>query len=112
MLRALILSAAATAVVSDSTPITVINDYDDDLFRFSFGNPGHCVGEKPKCGDVDSIKKGVNQTFMLAPGANYLSIGGGIKTTKDGSVCHTFLSDDNFCQGELHGARCCRANWS
>ena len=40
---------------------------------------------------------GSNQTFALAPGANYLSIGGGIKTTHDGSVCHTWLSDDNFC---------------
>ena len=66
-LRILLL---AVGIAADSTPITVINNYDDDLFRFSFGNPGHCVGEKPECGDVDSIKKGVNQTFVLAPGAN------------------------------------------
>lgn len=102
----------------DSAPLTIVNEYDDDLFRFSFGAPGHCVGEQPKCGDVGSIKKGVNTTFALAPGANYLSVGGGIKTTKDGSVCHTWLSDDNFCSiydgsvdgdcSRLSGATCTR----
>jgi len=75
----------------------VTNGYDDDLYRFSFGAPGHCVGETPKCGDVGAVKKGVTQHFDLAPGSNYLSVGGGIKTTKDGSVCHTWLSDNTFC---------------
>jgi len=82
----------------DSSPIRIVNRYDDTVFRFSFGDPGHCVGEAPKCGDVDSVPMNASQTFSLSTGADYLSVGGGIKTTKDGSVCHTWLSDDSFCQ--------------
>ena len=82
---------------ADSTPISVTNMYDDDLFRFSFGAPGHCVGEQPRCGSVGVLNKSATQTFVLAPGANYLSVGGGVKTIRDGSVCHTWLSDDHFC---------------
>ena len=91
------LVCLAAIPLANSQPMVVVNKYDDDLFRFSFGDPGHCVGEAPKCGDVDVIKKNVSQRFVLAPGADYLSVGGGIKTTKDGSVCQTWLSDNNFC---------------
>jgi len=96
-LMAILLASLIMLAASDSTPIRITNQYDDDLWRFSFGDPGHCVGEKPLCGDVGAVKRGATQTFYLAPGANYLSIGGGIKTTHDGSVCHTWLSDDTFC---------------
>ena len=58
-LQAVALLVSAAVCVADSTPLTIINDYDDDYFRFSFGAPGHCVGESPECGHVDSIKKGV-----------------------------------------------------
>ena len=95
---AVFILGCLTLAAGDSTPITVLNmHYDDDFFRFSFGDPGHCVGEWPLCGDVGAIKRGVAQTFTLNAGANYLSVGGGVKTAKDGSVCHTWLSDDSFC---------------
>ena len=84
--------------VGDSTPLRIVNQYGDDtLFRFSFGAPGHCVGEQPKCGTVGVLNASKSQDFGLAPGSNYLSVGGGIKAWKDGSVCHTWLSDDTFC---------------
>ena len=116
----LLLLVSAAQVSADSTPLTLVNGgYDDDLFRFSFGDPGHCVGEDPKCGSVAPVKKGASQHFVLAKGANYLAIGGGIKTQKDGSVCHTFLGDDNTCQvydgsadadcARLAGATCTRS---
>ena len=70
LLRTLVF--LATRIYADSTPLTVVNGgYDDDLFRFSCGDPGHCVGEDPKCGSVAPVKKGGSQHFVLAKGANY-----------------------------------------
>ena len=43
----MVLVCLAAIPLSNSQPMVVVNMYDDDLFRFSFGDPGHCVGEAP-----------------------------------------------------------------